>query len=219
MNFIGSLKDLFLEFIFPKSSSLENLEKLSISELLKVLEKPEDLKDPNTTAIFSYKDRVMREIIWEIKYHNNKILTERMSHILLDVLKAEIAERALFDNFSNPILIPIPIGNKRKNERGYNQTEIICKSLENIDKNYTFRLGFNILLKVRDTISQTEAKTKSERLKNLSNTMGVSNKELIKDKNIILLDDVTTTGATFEEAKRALRQAGAKKILCIALAH
>ena len=56
-------------------------------------------------------------------------------------------------------------------------------------------------------------------MKNLSDSMKILNPSAVLDRFVVLIDDVTTTGATFAEARCALKAAGAKKIICIAVAH
>ena len=106
---------------------------------------------------------------------------------------------------------------KEKRERGFNQCEEILSELENSLKN-TCDIEYNVLIKVRDTERQTKLK-KKERLKNVSNSMIVTNNELIKGRTVIIFDDVFTTLSTFEEARRALNKSGAKKILGLFIAH
>ena len=75
------------------------------------------------------------------------------------------------------------------------------------------------LVKNHHTESQTKTSSRVERLKNLTNSMRVLNPSSVLGECVIVVDDVTTTGSTFAEASRALRSAGAKKILCYAVAH
>jgi predicted amidophosphoribosyltransferase len=83
------------------------------------------------------------------------------------------------------------------------------------------RLENNILIKPKDTLHQAHIKDRSARLRNMVGTFAVRNetKNLIKGKNIILIDDILTTGATLGEARKVLRQAGARKVVAFTVAH
>lgn len=218
-----SLKTLgayFLDFIFPKSDSVFELENMSVGDLLYKLPSAREVENERLVVMFDYKDENVRTLIWELKYKGNRNVGARFAEILFDVLKHELAERILFENFINPLLIPMPISNQRRRERGWNQTEILGEELQKIDSDNLFEYNPNLLIKDLHTDSQARTHaTKRERLENLSRSMSVRSVESIEGRNIILLDDVTTTGSTFKEANRALHDAGAKKILFIALAH
>lgn len=125
----------------------------------------------------------------------------------------------LMENFREPILIPIPLSKKRYKERGYNQVELICKKLIEIDNDVNFKLETNILIKSKDVEHQARIKNRRERLENIVGSFGVKNIELVKNRNIILIDDILTTGATLNEAKKILKKAGARKVIAFTLAH
>ena len=92
---------------------------------------------------------------------------------------------------------------------------------ENLPKKFQkqIKVETDILYKIKETPTQVSIKNKEKRLKNLSNVFEIKNSEKIKDKNIILIDDVSTTGATLEEASRSLKNSGAKKIISLVVAH
>ncbi len=113
------------------------------------------------------------------------------------------------------IIIPIPLSRKRLRQRGYNQSELLGKFLS--DK-LSIRIENNVLYKIKETISQVEIKDRNKRLKNLEGAFEVKNAEIIKNKNVILIDDITTTGATLNEARRILKTAGAKKVIGLTVA-
>ena len=71
----------------------------------------------------------------------------------------------------------------------------------------------------KNTEHQARIKDRRARLKNLSGSFAVKNEGLIKNKNIILIDDITTTGATLAEAKKILKQAGVRKVIAFTVAH
>ncbi|MFZ2769795.1 MAG: phosphoribosyltransferase family protein [Minisyncoccia bacterium] len=218
MDKFESVYEFFLDFLFPKSLSVEILENMSISSLLNSLPQARETKNERIIALFDYKNADVKTLVWELKYKGNKKIAGKLAEILFDVLEHELAERALFENFINPLLIPMPIADKRRRERGWNQTEILGEEIKKLNTNDLFVYTPNLLVKTHYTESQARTHaTKRERDENLKNSMQAKNE--VKNRCVIILDDVTTSGATFNEAKRALKQAGVKKILCVAIAH
>lgn len=179
---------------------------------------PPEKNRTNTIVIFDYSDRRVRKAVWLLKYRRRTALARVFARIIYDFLLEELAEERLFSGSAKPVLAPVPISERRFRERGYNQVGLVASELENLDKNNFFTLKQSALKKIRYTESQVGTAGKNERLKNLRGSIA-ANPEIVGGKNIILLDDVLTTGATMEEARRALKAAGAKKILCVALAH
>ena len=131
----------------------------------------------------------------------------------------ELADHAQFENFREPILISIPLAPKRKRGRGFNQATLLCKELVKLDKDVNFKLEKNVLYKPKDTEHQAKIEDRRKRLQNIVGSFSVKNSEIIRGENIILIDDVTTTGATLAEARKVLRAAGAKKIIAFTIAH
>lgn len=173
--------------------------------------------------LFDYRHSSIKKSIWLLKYKNRKRLAGVFAEVLYDKITEELSELSMMKNFRNPILIPIPLSAKRLKERGYNQTELICKKLIEIDIKNKFinnlKLERNVLVKTKETEHQVKIKDRRDRLKNLANSFSVKNSEFIKNKNIILIDDVLTTGATLTEAKKTLKQFGAKKVIAFTIAH
>jgi len=219
MYFLSRLRDLFIDFLFPKNRKVLELETLSSGKLLDTLPPAEPLKDINTVAIFDYGHPVVKEIIWELKYSGNVKMAEKLGEILYDVIHQELTERALFEKWERPILIPIPISGKRRFERGWSQSELLAEQVIKHDNEKILRYLPRQLAKLRHTESQTKTSSRNERLKNLTDSMRVLNPQSVAGECVVVIDDVITTGSTFAEARRALRVAGAKKILCIAIAH
>ncbi|MFZ2484506.1 MAG: hypothetical protein WAX80_02345 [Minisyncoccia bacterium] len=219
MRLLSSVKDLFANFLFPRSSKVLALEELTAGTLLETLPQAEPLKDKNTIALFNYGHPLVKEIVWELKYHGNTKIASKLGEILYDVINQELTDRALFEKWSRPILVPIPISDKRRFERGWNQSELLAQAVKLCDTEKIFKYLPRQLAKLHHTESQTKTSSRSERLRNLTNSMKVLNQTRVAGECVIVLDDVTTTGSTFAEARRALQEAGAKKILCIAVAH
>lgn len=173
--------------------------------------------DEYTQALFSYKDPRVSALIWEIKYHKNMRAVERIAPLLADIIIEEHAERSLFENWANCLLVPVPSSPKRTKKRGYSHTEFIAKAVaERLPTAITY--SPTLLKKVMDTAEQNKLPSRALRLQNLFNTQVVVG-SLPPHTSVILLDDVTTTGATLSESRRALQAAGVKNIIAFTIAH
>ena len=106
------------------------------------------------------------------------------------------------------LIIPVPIHDDKRQRRGFNQSEIIAQGLLQI---CNIPYSPNVLVKLFDTETQTH-KNRNQRMDNVQNTLGINNKEMIRGKNILLIDDVITTGATLEAAGKTLLENGAQSI-------
>ncbi|MEK9171858.1 MAG: hypothetical protein AAB782_01330 [Patescibacteria group bacterium] len=219
MRFLSHIRDRCVDFLFPRSSKVLELEALSAGVLLETLPQALHLKDKHTMALFDYGHPLVKEIVWELKYNGNVRIAEKLGEILYDHIQHELLDLALFEKWDKPILMPIPISDKRRFERGWNQSELLSEKIMKRDSEKMFRYMPRQLVKIHHTESQTKTASRSERLGNLTNSMKILNAVSVAGECVIVLDDVTTTGSTFAEARRALRAAGARKILCIAVAH
>jgi ComF family protein len=130
---------------------------------------------------------------------------------------------AAFTNHRIPlpdILLPVPLHPRKLRTRGFNQSELLADFLgENLAPGIIFPVLKNILIRRRFTLSQMKIKNYQERQKNIQGAFMVLKPEEIKRKNILLVDDVATTGATLLECARVLKAAGARKISAIVVAR
>lgn len=162
-------------------------------------------------ALFRYNN-FLKKIIKHVKYR----YAQEVLHDLFIVIKPqEIYRLSVYKKlFGDFVLCPIPIHTNKLTERGFNQAEIIlqkiylCLGGERVD---------DVLIKDKPTLAQATLKGKLLRAQNIRGSFGVIN-EKIKKKNIILIDDVVTTGSTVREAARVLKKSGAAKIFVFALA-
>ncbi len=157
--------------------------------------------------IFKYEGKI-RNLIIDYKFNDKPYLNELFVKI---ILKNEKICRKIkkYD-----IIIPVPIHKKRENERGYNQSELIARKLAN---NLKIELLTDSLIKQKNTLPQSTL-SKKQREENVKTVYKIKNKQKIKNKKIILLDDIYTTGATAEECSKILKQNGAKEILVLTIA-
>lgn len=169
--------------------------------------------------LFDYRHPPVKKAILLLKYKNKKRIANIFANIMYERILEEISDLRMLDNFKEIILIPIPLAKKRKIERGFNQAELLCKELIKIDKNINFIYKKDILIKPKDTIHQANIENRDKRLKNLVGSFIVKDPTIIKNKNIILIDDVTTTGATLSEARKTLKKEGARSIIAFTIAH
>ena len=166
------------------------------------------------TAVWSYKNPLIKKLLWRMKFEHRFAIAHELALYAGEHLAAELAERAVFENTNDIVLVPIPLSGGGLRTRGYNQSEILARELART-------LGGNpvelLLEKPRETGAQHDAKSRRDRLSNLRGAYRAAPETA--DKNILLIDDITTTHATFVEAKRALKAAGAKSVLAFAIAH
>jgi len=176
--------------------------------------------------LYDYRDKIIKKSLWLLKYKGRKKLASIFAKNMYEKILEELSDLSIMENFSEPILIPIPLSSKRYRERGFNQSELLCEELIKIDHlrhGVDMQLEKNILIKIKDTEHQARIKNRNERIKNMTGTFAIKdlekNKKLIMKKNIILIDDILTTGATLSEARKVLRQAGARKVIAFTVAH
>jgi competence protein ComFC len=215
------------DLLFPRGELVRKLESMNADQLLETNDRlllPTCSHNGNglqkqPVAVFEYKHPLIRQAIWEMKYRRNMKVIALLAKAMADFITEEITEEWQFLGGKKVLLIPIPISSRRKHGRGYNQMEIFCEIIMKELPADVFELETNALVKVRHTLPQTKTKNKRERLGNLKGVFEVADKSRVKGRTIILLDDVTTTGATLKEATGALKKSGARRIYPIAIAH
>ena len=146
----------------------------------------------------------LKKAINLLKYHNITRLSKPLSKLLL---RMEIPWA--------DVVIPVPLYIDRLRNREFNQSALLAKYTA---KSTGTSLLVDCLVKMKDTMPQVGLSSR-ERRRNIRNAFGVEKKELINGKNILLIDDVITTGATIRECSRVLKKAGAGDIHVIALSH
>jgi competence protein ComFC len=170
-----------------------------------------------TTALLPYRHPLVEAAIWELKYRKSRHSQKILGMLLYQEIIAEISEKMLLENFERPLIVPIPLSRKRLRERGFNQSKLLVEELVRLDSGNTFEHS-DALVKNRHTPPQTRL-AKTQRIENLKGCFAVTDKKKVCGRNIILIDDVVTTGSTLSKARNTLLKAGAKKVICFAVAH
>jgi len=137
---------------------------------------------------YFHKESKYQQMIHKLKYKNQKYIGEKLGQIY----GSELIVDGVFNNID--YIIPVPLHTKRQYQRGYNQSEQIAVGLKKFLKAEVLT---NILYRKIYTTSQTR-KHRYERWKNIENVFGIKNAHKISEKNILLVDDILTTGATIE---------------------
>lgn len=212
--------DTILDIIFPVNC-ISCKEKGALLCMKCLLSSPEAERESASWIfpLFDYRHPAIKKAIWLLKYKGKYKLTNVFAEAMYGRILEELSDLARMENFRQVILIPIPLAFRRLRERGFNQALLLCEGLTKLDKNKNFKLEKNVLIKPKDTEHQARIEDRSKRLKNIIGSFAVKNEELIIGENIILIDDVSTTGATLHEAKKVLKQAGAKKVIAFTIAH
>ncbi len=195
-------------------STLANLERVSKNQLNELRGK---VKSDFGFSLYDFAQKSdFEKIIHHLKYSGMKDLGVFLGEHLAGYVKLEIEEQLKEWNVIYDYIIPVPLHRTKVRERGYNQSEYIVKGLS---RSLNIPFLFDAISRKLYTKSQTKL-TLLERQKNILGAFAFNNSynEKLKDKNIILLDDVVTTGATVNECIKVLREAGVNKIFAVSLA-
>jgi len=159
-------------------------------------------------SIIRYDDTA-KKIFHEIKFRKRRNILSIFSNYITQKLES-------FElNVNNAIIIPVPLNYNRKIERDFNQSHIIAKMVRSF---YRLPCESNILKRIKQSTPQSVLNRK-ERLENLIGSFTVVKPYKIRNKDILLIDDVFTTGSTVNECSRVLKESGAHTITVITIAR
>lgn len=157
------------------------------------------------------KNYFARKIIQTLKYN----LIKEVATIINIALETERTNlKSAFKEVE--IIVPVPLHRLRLKERGFNQSRLIAQKIGEVIQK---EIRDDILTRQIHKRPQAEIKKRAGREKNIKNIFKCVKAGEIRNKTILLVDDVATTGATLKEAALTLRRAGAKKILAFVLAQ
>ncbi len=163
-----------------------------------------------TALLYFNKDSMLQHLMHLLKYKNRPDIGFDLGKMLGQSLKQS-------NRFGTiDYVTPVPLSKKRLAKRGYNQAMAIAEGIQHITH---WPIAEGITIRIRDNDTQTK-KTRMERWENMQNVFEISDKDSLKGKHVLLIDDVVTTGATLETCAQVLQQkAGARiSIATVALA-
>lgn len=205
-----------LQFLFPKSCISCKKEDFWICF---DCQKDISLQNKNylefSHSIFDYRKNHTRKIIKMLKFNSRFSVLDDLERNIQNEFQKFIKDKNL--KTGNLVLVPIPITKESYRKRKYNQSELIAQKI--IKCLPEIRVEKNVLIKTKNHAPQNKIKGKIKRFQNIKNSFGLKNYEKIKNMSVVLIDDVLTTGATIQEARRVLRNAGVKKVFAFTLAH
>jgi len=148
----------------------------------------------------------IREAVHELKYRHNVGLGEKLAKNLVNLFESL--------NWDIDFIVPVPLGSKRFQERGYNQVMLLARPLAwDLD----IPIKRKALTRIRETRSQVGL-SREQRIANVQNAFTAKEHD-VNGKSFLLVDDVVTTGATINACAKALKEAGAKKVFALTLAR
>jgi ComF family protein len=150
-----------------------------------------------TSAFYFSKESALQNIIHTLKYEK----TPKTGFLLGQLLGNQLKNGTLFNK--EYLLVPVPMHADKEKQRGYNQAAIIAKGIANITG---WCLCENAVQKIKHTDTQTK-KGRNDRWENIRQTFELTTPSILKNKHVLLIDDVLTTGATLEACGCSILQA------------
>ncbi len=156
-------------------------------------------------------DGTLRDLLHLFKYQQVRSAAPLLGRLLnLGLGRTELPE--------NLLVVPVPLFRAKQRSRGFNQAEDIARNLVRCRTDDSIQLEVSALIRTRDTASQTGL-TRHQRRSNLRGAFAVPLPEKVRGRNILIVDDVMTTGTTAGECARVLLRAGASQVFVATVAR
>jgi ComF family protein len=150
----------------------------------------------------------LRDLIHVLKFEQVRPAAAVLGRVLAETIAN--LEKAM--PVGTIVVVPVPLHASKQAQRGFNQAEMIARSaLKQLSRPNRFDLSTGVLLRRRDTGSQVGL-TSHQRRENLRGAFAVSDPTRIVNRDVLLIDDVYTTGTTASECARVLLRAGAARV-------
>lgn len=151
-------------------------------------------------------DGLMRQAVHQLKYKNLRALAAPLAHLLRDYIIA--------NPLPGEVLVPVPLHKKRLRERGYNQSSLLARELSRL---ISLPVADDCLIRQRHALPQARTSNIDERKRNVAGAFVCDHR--LHDRQILLVDDVSTSGATLDACAAALKAAGAASVWGLVLAR
>jgi len=159
-------------------------------------------------AVTNYDCEPLQKIVKLLKYNRLQDKADFLGNFMYEYSKVV---KLKIENF---IVMPIPLASRKLRERGFNQAELIARGFLRFAGKPELLMAGN-LVRVKNTDSQVNMETYKDRASNVSGCFKVRDPFLVAGRNVILVDDVHTSGHTMGEAARVLKEGGARKIIAL----
>lgn len=161
-------------------------------------------------AACEYRDPIVAELVKRLKYDGLTDIAKKCAALI----QAHLSLTGFVPD-AHTVVTAVPLSRVRLKERGFNQAELIAR---NVADTLSLKYQGDLLARVRHTQPQTSTMKRSERMQNVKDAFACYTSKAVEGKEIILVDDVMTAGATLSECAKALKKAGAKKVITLVVA-
>lgn len=210
------------KILFPeKCICCGKVDNILCSACLSQIPRPErDLPD-YIYATFEYRNQFIKKLLTDAKYRKRFSGLNIFGNVLHSTMLEIINEYTELSNYSRIIVIPVPISQKRYKTRGFNQAEILVNEIFKNTEDLNIIKSNNIIFKTKNKTPQASIKNRHDRLKSPIGTFEINpnKKDRLNGALCIIVDDITTTGATISEMRRILLKSGAKEVIGLTVAH
>ena len=213
------MKKFILDLLFPISCLECNQEgKFICSACFEKIPLIKNQPVKNLIITSHYNHPLIKKAVHRYKYDFVKKLAKPLGHLMVKKLNQQ--------NIKNPILIPIPLHLKRLRWRGFNQADLLARQ---ISKELNIPIINNLLIQTKHTLPQMKIKNAKKRKQNIKHAFALNSRNVLKNdvlgtrtsfsgRSFILIDDISTTGATLKECAKVLKPLKPKKIYGLVIA-
>jgi ComF family protein len=164
--------------------------------------------DVTAASLLYFEAKIVQPMMHALKYQSQTNIAELLGELIAE--KMQNSQR--FNHID--LIVPVPLHPKKEKLRGFNQSWVVAKAISNATG---IKAKKNILERTQHTSTQTQ-KNRSERWQNVSTAFRVKDKQSVAHKNILLVDDVITTGATAEACLQECKKNGAGNLYFVSAA-